>query len=340
MKILILGGTIFVGRHLVEAALARGHTVTLFNRGQHNTELFRGPEYAMVKHLHGDRDGDLAALTGGQWDAVIDTCGYVPRIVRMSAELLADQVQQYVFISSISVYADFSQPGIDEDSPVDRIDDQTVEEINGETYGPLKALCEEAAEAVLPGRVLNIRPGLIVGPHDPTDRFTYWPVRVARGGEILAPGNPQQQVQVIDVRDLAAWTIHMVEKGKNGIYNATGPASPLSMQTFLNECQTAATVDGHFTWVSEEFLVANEVTPFVQLPLWVPADSAGIEQINCQKAIDAGLTFRPVAATIRDTLDWHGGRPDDYILRAGILREKEAALLAEWRENRHEERTL
>jgi len=330
MNLLILGGTIFVGRHLVEVALARGHRVTLFNRGQHNSTLFREPQYAAVNHLQGDRDGDLTALAGHNWDAVIDTCGYVPRIVRMAAEQVADQVQQYVFISSISVYADFSQPGIAEGSLVGRIDDQSVEEINGETYGPLKALCEEAAEAAMPGRVLTIRPGLIVGPHDPTDRFTYWPVRVARGGEILAPGNPQQQVQVIDVRDLAAWTIRMVEEGNNGVYNATGPANHLSMQTFLNECQDVSTVDGRFAWVSEEFLVAKEVTPFVQLPLWVPAESAGIEQINCQKAIDAGLTFRPLATTISDTLKWHRERPDDYTLRAGISREQERDLLASW----------
>lgn len=330
MKLLILGGTVFVGRHLVEVAVARGHEVTLFNRGQHNPELFEADAYPAVEKLRGNRDGDLDALRGGQWDAVIDTCGYVPRIVRMSAELLADQVQQYVFISSISAYADFSQAGIDEASPVGRIDDQTTEEVTGETYGPLKVLCEEAAEAAMPGRVLTIRPGLIVGPNDPTDRFTYWPVRVARGGEILAPGNPQQQIQVIDVRDLAAWIIQLVEAGQNGIFNATGPATPLAIDTFLTECRTVTGSQGDFTWVSEAFLEEQAVGAFVELPLWVPTDQAGIEQVNCQKAIDAGLTFRPMAETIRDTLAWHKTRPAEYTLRAGLSPEREAELLDKW----------
>jgi 2'-hydroxyisoflavone reductase len=330
MKLLILGGTIFVGRHLVEVAVARGHEVTIFNRGQHNADLFEKGAYAAVEKLRGDRDGDLDALRGRQWDAVIDTCGYVPRIVRLSAELLADQVEQYVFISSISAYADFSQAGIDESSPVGRIDDPTTEAVTGESYGLLKVLCEEAAEAAMPGRVLTIRPGLIVGPDDPTDRFTYWPVRVERGGEVLAPGNPQQQVQVIDVRDLAAWTIGMVEAQQNGIYNATGPATPLSISTLLNECQAVTGSAAHFTWVAEEFLQAEEVGAFVELPLWVPAAEAGIEQVNCQKAIGAGLTFRPLADTIRDTLTWHQQRPADYQLRAGLKAEREAELLAKW----------
>ncbi len=206
MKLLVLGGTVFLGRHLVEAATARGHSVTLFNRGQHNPELY--PE---VEKLRGDRDSDLSALQGRRWDAVIDTCGYLPRAVRASAELLADAVDHYTFISSISVYADFHTPAMDESAPVGTLADETVEEVTGETYGPLKALCEQAAERALPGRVLNIRPGLIVGPHDPTDRFTYWPVRVARGGEVLAPGRPHVPVQVIDGRDLAEWTVRMVE---------------------------------------------------------------------------------------------------------------------------------
>lgn len=334
MDILILGGTIFVGRHLVDVALARGHTVTLFNRGQHNPDLFgdddSGDDDSVVEKLRGDRDGDLDALRGRRWDAVIDTCGYVPRIVRMSAELLAEQVNQYVFISSISAYADFSQPGIDEHSPVGRIDDPTTEEITGETYGPLKVLCEEAAEAAMPGRVLTIRPGLIVGPHDPTDRFTYWPVRVARGGEILAPGDPDQQVQVIDVRDLAAWTIHMVEGQQMGVFNATGPDYPLTIQRLLQECQQVTANEATLTWVSEEFLVTEAVGAFVELPLWVPAAQAGIEQVNCQKAINAGLTFRPVAQTIQDTLAWHHSRPAEYTLRAGLSPEREQELLEKW----------
>ncbi|MEZ4864677.1 MAG: SDR family oxidoreductase [Caldilineaceae bacterium] len=326
MQLLILGGTVFLGRHLVEAALERGHTVTLFNRGQHNPDLF--PE---VEKLRGDRDGQLDALRNRQWDAVIDTCGYIPRAVRASAELLADQVDQYVFISTISVYPDYSRAGIDESEPVGVLDDPTVEEVTGETYGPLKALCEAAAEDALPSRALIIRPGLIVGPHDPTDRFTYWPARVAAGGAVLAPGDPQQRVQVIDVRDLAAWTIHMVEIGQNGVYNATGPAQPLSMQSFLAECKAVSQSDAQLTWVDEAFLVEQEVGAFVELPLWVPAAMAGLEQVNCAKAMAAGLTYRPLSTTIRDTLAWHATRPEPITWRAGLRAEKENALLEKWR---------
>lgn len=209
MKILVLGGTRFLGRHIVEAALAGGHDITLFNRGQNNPDLF--PE---VEKLRGNRDGDLSALQGRQWDAVIDTCGFVPRIVQASAALLADSVRHYTFISSISVYADFSKPAMNENAPVGTMQDESIEEITAETYGPLKALCERTAEKAMPGRVLHIRPGYIVGPFDPTDRFTYWPRRVATGGEMLAPGRPDSQIQFVDVRDLANWIIRMVETGK------------------------------------------------------------------------------------------------------------------------------
>ncbi|CAN5592946.1 SDR family oxidoreductase [soil metagenome] len=328
MKLLILGGTIFLGRHIVEAALARGHEITLFNRGQHNVDLF-----PQVEKLHGDRTSDLSALAGRQWDAVIDTCGYAPRHVRASAEFLAEQVEHYTFISSISVYPDFTQAGIDENAPVGALADPTVEEITGETYGPLKALCEQAAEAALPGLVLNIRPGLIVGPHDPTDRFTYWPQRVARAGEILAPGDPQQFVQFIDVRDLAAWTVAIIEQRKTGIYNATGPTHPLTMQNFLEACQNVTQDNVLFTWVSDEFLLAQEVGPFAEMPLWVPASEAGLEQVNCAKAIGDGLTFRALPETIIDTLAWHNQRVSDVGLRAGLAPEREAALLTAWHQS-------
>ena len=325
MNILILGGTVFVGRHLVDVALARGHQVTLFNRGQHNPDLF--PE---VEKLRGDRDGNLQALAGRQWDAVIDTCGYVPRIVAQSAALLADQVAQYVFISTISVYADFSPPGINEEAPVGHLADPSTEEITGESYGPLKVLCEKAVEAALPGRSLIIRPGLIVGPDDPTDRFTYWPVRVARGGEVLAPGNPAQQVQFIDVRDLAAWTIEMVERNLQGVYNATGPANPLTITQLLESCQATTESDANFTWVTEEFLLAQAVGAFVEAPLWVPAEMAGLEQVDCRKAINAGLRFRALPQTVLDTLQWHQTRPLSHTWRAGLSVERETALLAAW----------
>lgn len=326
MRLLIIGGTVFLGRHLVEAARARGHTITLFNRGQHNPELF-----PMVEKLRGSRDGALGVLAGRQWDAVIDTCGYVPRLVEASARQLADQVDHYTFISTISVYPDYSQAGIDETAPVGTLAAPTVEEVTGETYGPLKALCEAAAEAAMPGRVLTIRPGLIVGPHDPTDRFTYWPVRVAQGGEVLAPGEPTQQVQFIDVRDLAEWTIKLIEAKQTGIYNATGPAQPLTMQHLLAGCKTVAASDADFTWVSEPFLLEQQVGAFVEMPLWVPAEMAGLEQVNCQKAINAGLSFRALATTIRDTLAWHNTRTAAHQWRAGLTPERESTLLEAWK---------
>src|SRR4051794_14737210 len=204
MKLLILGGTIFLGRYLAKAALERGHDLTLFNRSQHNSEL-----YPDVEQLRGDRDGGLDVLRGRRWDAVVDTSGYLPHLVRASAELLADAVEHYTFISSISVYPHFRSLGQDESAPVGTLDDPSVEEITGESYGPLKTLCEQAVEQALPGRTLVVRPGLIVGPHDPSDRFTYWVHRVAQGGELLAPESPNWHTQIIDVRDLADWTLHM-----------------------------------------------------------------------------------------------------------------------------------
>lgn len=326
MKLLILGGTIFVGRHLVEAALARGHQVTLFNRGQHNPDL-----YPQVEKLRGDRDGNLTALEGRRWDAVIDTCGYVPRIVRASAELLAGAVDHYTFISSISVFPTEGVQHIDENTPVATIEDESVEEITGETYGPLKALCEQAAAAAMPGRVLNIRPGLIVGPHDPTDRFTYWPQRVARGGDVLAPGHPDAPVQFIDARDLAEWTVDMVQTKQTGLYNATGPAEPLTMGDFLRACKTTLNSDANFIWAGEAFLLEQQVTPFVEMPLWVPEDAGVLLATDCRKAIAAGLIFRPIDETIRDTLAWDQTRPADREWRAGLSPQRERELLAKMR---------
>jgi 2'-hydroxyisoflavone reductase len=323
MDLLILGGTRFLGRCLVEAALGDDHTVTLFNRGLSDPDLF--PEVETIK---GDRDGDLSALRGRRWDAVIDTCGYVPRVVRASAGLLAGAVDHYTFVSSISVYPDNMGPGADEGAPVEELEDPTVEEITGETYGGLKALCERAAEAEMPGRVLNVRPGLISGPHDPTDRFTYWPRRVAAGGEVLAPDRPELRVQFIDVRDLAGWMVKMSAEQRTGTYNATGPAYELRMGKLLEECE-AVGGDAKIVWVSEEFLEENGVEPFTELPLWVPREYAGMLAVDCGKAIAAGLTFRPVSETIRDVLEWDGQRagPD---LAAGLEPERERELLSAW----------
>jgi 2'-hydroxyisoflavone reductase len=325
MRLLIIGGTVFLGRHLVESALRRGHQLTLFNRGQHNPDLF-----PQVEKIHGDRDGGLDALAGGRWEAVIDTCGYVPRVVRTSAESLADRVEHYTFISTISVYAEPLTPGADESAPVGRLVDESVEQITGETYGPLKALCEQAVEQTLPGRSLIIRPGLIVGPHDPSDRFTYWPGRVARGGEVLAPSGPERLSQIIDARDLADWTLAMVVRRATGTYNATGPAEPLTLGRLLQTCREVSGSDASFTWVSDEFLTENGVTPYTELPLWLPIQYAAWEMVSIQKALEAGLKFRPLAQTVRDTLEWERTRPADTPRRNGLPAERETAILKLW----------
>jgi 2'-hydroxyisoflavone reductase len=324
MDILVIGGTRFLGRHIVEAALAAGHRLTLFNRGQTNPELF--PE---VEKLHGDRTMDLSALQGRHWDAAIDICGYVPRVVRSSAEILAEAVDQYTFISSISVYADFQQPGMDEHAPTGVLTDPTTEEVTNETYGPLKALCEQAVEQTLPGRALIIRPGYIVGPDDHTDRFTYWPHRIALGGEVLAPGDPEAPVQFIDVRDLSEWIVRMVAVGAIGCYNATGPDYTLEMGRLLAECKQLTDSDAHFVWVDESFLEAQHVEP----PIWTPSREVGGATIDCQHALEAGLILRPLSETIRATLAWDISRPNDYTLRAGLTREQEADLLHQWHES-------
>ncbi len=327
MRLLVLGGTVFLGRHLVEAALARNHEVTLFNRGQANPGHF--PD---VEQVHGDRDGGINVLRGRRWDAVIDTSGQLPRLVRASAELLADAVDHYTFVSSISVYADFSKPPT-ETTPLAMLADPTTEERTPENYGGHKALCEQAAEAAMPGHALVIRPGLIVGPYDPTDRFTYWPHRVALGGEVLAPAPPESPVQFIDARDLAAWMLDLAEQRHTGVYNATGPATPLTLGELLDACKRASESDARFTWVSEQFLEQHEVGPWMDMPLWIPPSDtsmAGFSAANCQQAIAAGLRFRPMAETIRDTLAWEVTRPADYQWKAGITRERETALLAAW----------
>ena len=327
MRILILGGTIFLGRHLVEAALAAGHTVTLFNRGQRNPELF-----PQVEKLRGDRDGNLEALRGGRWDAVIDPSGYVPRLVRASAELLAEATEHYTFVSSLSVYADTTKPGMNEDSPLAVLPAglEGTETITGESYGPLKVLAEQAAESALPGRTLVVRPGLIVGPHDPSNRFTYWPSRVARGGETLAPDQPGHPVQFIDVRDLAAWMIRLTEGRVTGTLNATGPADTLTLGTLLDACRTETGSDARFTWVSEAFLTEQNVVPYTEMPLWVPSEEAGFGRFDLTRAKASGLTYRPLAETIRDTLAWDRTLPAEAERRNGLKPEREAALLAAW----------
>ncbi len=332
MKLLVLGGTVFLGRHVVEAALAHGHDVTLFNRGQHNPELF--PE---AEKLRGDRDGDMEALNGRAWDAVVDTCGYVPRLVRRSAQRLADVAGHYTFISSISVYADFSRPQRDENAPLGTLEDESVEEVTNQTYGPLKVLCEGEAQRAFPGRALIIRPGLIVGPHDPSDRFTYWPVRAARGGEALVPGIPEQRVECIDVRDLAEWNVQMIEAGKTGVYNATGPAEPLTMQGLLDACNLAGGAETRFTYVPAEFLKAHDTDPNRVNTWCIPEEEVAfryIFDIDCSRAKADGLPCRPLLDTVRDTLNWHRQRPADTPLKVGLEAEREKELLEAWKSKR------
>ena len=327
MRLLILGGTAFVGRHLVETALARGHTVTLFNRGQRNPGLF-----AELERLQGERPENLEALRGRQWDAAIDTSGYTPRAVAASAGLLADAVAHYTFISTISVYADGAPADSTEQAELGRLPAEKAgtEEIAGDTYGPLKVLAEQAAEAAMPGRVLLPRPGLIVGPYDPTDRFTYWPARAARGGDMVAPDGPDLPVQFIDARDLAAWTLDSVEAGRTGVFNATGPARRLNFGELLETCRTVSGSRASFTWVDEQTLLAWKVEPFTDLPLWVPRKENAFMQVNIDKALGAGLTFRPLADTVRDTLAWDATRPADLPRRNGLMPEREAEILAAW----------
>jgi 2'-hydroxyisoflavone reductase len=325
MDVLILGGTGFLGRHLVEAALGNGHWVTLFNRGIKAPDLF--PE---VETIEGDRGVDLSALLGRRWDAVIDTCGYVTRVVRSSAGLLADAVEHYTFVSSISVYADAIAPGADEEAPVRELPDPMVEEVTEETYGGLKALCERAAEEMMPGRVLNVRPGLISGPHDPTDRFTYWPRRVAAGGEVLAPDHEERGVQYIDVRDLGSWIVRMSEERRTGTYNATGPAYELQMGRLLEECEAVGGAGAEPVWVSEDFLEEEGVEPFAELPLWLPREYAAMMAVDCSKAIEAELTFRPLSETIEDVLHWDRATRAGREPAAGLRPEREQELLRAW----------
>jgi len=342
MKLLILGGTRFLGYHLVTAALARQHDLTLFHRGKHAVAALPN-----VEMIYGDRHHDLAKLHGHQWDAVIDTCGYLPQSVRASVAALADAVAQYIFISSLSVYADCSVSGLDETAPVATLTSEQLHQAHaidtsgpvsaetyGKMYGALKALCEQAAEDVLPGRVLSIRPGLIVGAYDYTDRFTYWAVRIARGGEVLAPGRPQRYVQFIDVQDLANWVVQMAERQHTGIYNATGLPETVTMATVLEACRAVSASGASFTWVSEPFLLAERVTPWTEMPLWIPEEAMphmqGLMAVNCQKAQVAGLHCRALHETISDTWQWHAAQEQSRTLQAGLTADREQQLLQKW----------
>jgi len=357
MRILILGGTGFLGPHLVDQALARGWDVTTFNRGKTDPKRLAADRYQSVRQLKGDRDPkkgeglkaleELAAemrKSGEKFDAVIDNSSYFPRVTKASAELLAPVTQMYQLVSTISVWMDNSIAP-DESTPVATIEDETVEQITGMTYGPLKALCEKAAEAACPGKACIVRPGLIVGPGDDSCRFTYWPIRIARGGEVLAPraAKPDDvRVQFIDVRDLAAFQLKLVEDGHHGTYIANGPVGPLTMEEMLAGIKGAVSNAVEFVWVDEAFLMENQVQPWMGLPLWIPQDpsTAGAGRANISKALAHGLACRPLAETARDTIaDFEAtkaDRPADFAWGSGrapgITTEREADLLKLWSE--------
>jgi 2'-hydroxyisoflavone reductase len=332
MELLVLGGTSFAGRHVVECALAEGHTVTTFNRGRTNPDLFPG-----ARSLHGDRTtGDYAALEGaGRFDAVVDMCAYVPRAVREAVAALGPGrlAGPYILISSVSAYAE-PPPGTDgsgfrEDSPLAALPegiDPSTEEVTGETYGPLKVLTEQAAEALLPGGVMIVRPGLIVGPHDPTDRFTYWIRRMAEGGEVLAPESPATaRTQVIDASDMARWIVASAAAGRTGTYNAVAPSVPL-----VEALDATGGAAADVVWLPWEFLEAEGVQPWTDLPAWVPAPMAALLLADGSKAAGTGLDSRPIEAVVGDLAHWDRTRPPGP-LRAGMSRQREAELLRKYR---------
>ncbi|HEX2102244.1 MAG TPA: NAD-dependent epimerase/dehydratase family protein [Solirubrobacteraceae bacterium] len=324
MRLLILGGTVFLGRHVAAEALARGHDVTLFHRGRHGARLF--PE---AEHLHGDRAGDLRSLEGGRWDAAVDTSGYRPDEVAASSALLAQAgVQHLAFVSTCSVYPGWPAEPVDEDSPV-------WEE--GDDYGAHKAASERAAEAALPGRVARLRAGLLVAPHDNVFRLPWWVRRIARGGEVLAPGDPDRTVQLIDVRDLATWFLDLAEQRRAGVFNATSPRGRTTMRDVLEAAVAATGSDARLTWVPDDELIAARVEPWMELPLWIPErDGAGTWQVDAARAEAAGLRPRPVADTVADVWAWlRDGGPDSEgpnwlspHAPRGLAAERERELLA------------
>ena len=329
LRILILGGTGFIGPHQVRYARQRGHTVTLFNRGRTNPGLF--PD---VPKLEGDRAvGNYESLKGKQWDVVIDNPTTLPRWVRQAAEVLTGQVGQYVFISTISTYASNDTPGADETAALATTSEPESEDAR-RFYGPLKALAEKEAEKAFPGKTTVIRPGLIVGPGDLSDRFTYWPVRMMRGGEVLAPGNPTDPVQIIDARDLAEFTVRVCEDGTTGIYNVTGPRATLTISEMLGGIRAQMSNDVHLTWVDADFLATQRVSPWSDMPVWIPARgaTAGFAQRSIQRALAKGLTFRPFADTVKATLDFYDGQTEarKEQLRAGLAPAREKDVLAAW----------
>jgi nucleoside-diphosphate-sugar epimerase len=330
--LLILGGTGFIGPHLTEQALERGWHVTHFNRGKTTADVAAG-----VETLHGDRNGNLQALAGRKWDAVVDDTGFVPRYVKMSAELLAPNVGYCLFVSSISVYASSATPN-DESSAVGTLSDPQTEQVTDLTYGPMKALCERYSADAFHGRIAIVRPGYIVGPLDRSDRFTYWPVRASKGGEMLAPGTPRDPIQVIDVRDLSAWMMSLVERRTTGRFNAVSAPRALTMGDLVS-ASLAASPQAHTTatWVPAAFLATQWKADELDLPPWSPpyGDTAADGLTSTSAAVKAGLTLRPLADTVRDTLAWFQSLPPERQakLRAGLDPHREADTLRAWHDS-------
>lgn len=337
LRILILGGTGFIGPHFVDELQARGHTLTLFNRGKRNASLF-----PKIETLIGDRNGGLDALRGREWDVVIDNSGYVPRHVRLSAELLKDRVRRYIFVSSISAYASLAKPGITEDDPTATLSDPNAEQVTGETYGGLKALCEQAVEQTFGKRATILRPTYIVGPGDHTDRFTYWPVRTARGGEMLAPGTPRDPIQFIDVRDLAQFTRTCVEADLAGRFNVCNEPRSVSIGELLELSKRITKSDAQFRWADAAFLESNKLLESGEIPIWSPTEGeyAGGALVSPARAVQKGLRFRELNTTVADTLAWHRTRPAEQQakLKAGLTPEREAELLAKLKADTRESR--
>jgi 2'-hydroxyisoflavone reductase len=317
-----------LGRHIVECALDRGYELTLFNRGITNPDIFGD-----IETIHGDRDGGLEPLRGRKWDTVIDTSGYFPRIVSQSIDLLTDSTGIYVFLSTVAVYDDLSQLGLKENAPLATTDDPAFEEIVGKSYGALKALCEKTVRKAFKKRALIIRPGLIVGPYDPSDRFGYWVNRVAKGGRVLAPRPKTFQVQFIDARDLAGWVLDMAVEKKSGTYNAIGPNQMTTMEMFLNEINDVLGNKAELVWVNKRFILDNGIKHWTDLPIWI-ADKkeVGMLAVDNTKAIKAGLTFRPFDKTVKDTLKWLKTRPKGYRRKNGLSFKREKELIRKWDE--------
>jgi len=325
VHLLTLGGTRFLGRHLVEIARARGHEVTLFHRGETGGRLFPDAERVL-----GDRARDLARLAGRRFDAVVDLCGYLPDDVAASARALSGAADAYLFVSSLSVLADKGPRGQDESAPLAELPaGADPHQVTGETYGPLKALCEQAARAHFDGRVLVVRPGLIVGPHDPSDRFTWWPRRVAQAGPMLVPPL-DQPVQLIDARDLANWMVRLLEAHIAGTLHGAGPRRPLALRDVVQRCVEVLGTTPVPVEVSEAFLLEHEVDPFQELPLWVPRDAVGLLDVDLTEALAHGIAYRDLGETIADTYRWDVARPPDTEVAAGLTLEREAELLAAW----------